>query len=109
MAKPIEWTTAQDHKIRAMRGADHSWDAIASALGVCRWTTIVRGRSIGAVAPARVCDDDCDPEREALPAGSGVTWGAINPPGSSLHGSPYPLPTYDQPSRRERVATRAAA
>lgn len=51
MPKRIEWTEVQDLKIRRMRAESASWDSIAEAVGVTRWTAIERGRRLGARLP----------------------------------------------------------
>lgn len=92
MPKRIEWTEVQDLKIRRMRAESESWDAIAIAIGVTRWTAIERGRRLGARLPPpdhEPCGED--PERPALPSGHPETWGAIIR-GTFLEGTPYPIP-----------------
>ena len=92
MPKRIEWTEAQDLKIKRMRAESAAWDAIAEAIGVTRWTAIERGRRVGARLPPPDHEPPPeDPERPALPAGHRDTWGAIIA-GTSLEGMPYPIP-----------------
>ncbi len=92
MPKKIEWTAAQDARIRRMRAASASWDNIAVAVGVTRWTVIERGRRLGARLPPPDFElRSEDPERPALPPGHPETWGIINR-GMSLEGMPYPIP-----------------
>src|SRR3954467_14782429 len=68
MPKKIEWTEAQDLKIKRMRAENASWDCIATAIGVTRWTVIERGRRLGArLPPADFVPIAEDPERPALP------------------------------------------
>jgi hypothetical protein len=88
----IEWTDVQDTKIRRLRAERASWDCIAIAVGVTRWTVIERGRRLGARLPPPDFDPAPeDPERLALPPGHKDTWGIIIE-GTSLEGMPYPVP-----------------
>jgi hypothetical protein len=88
----IEWTEVQDTKIKRMRAECASWDTIAIAIGVTRWTVIERGRRLGArLPPPDFVPPADDPERPALPPGHRETWDAINR-GLSLEGMPYPIP-----------------
>ena len=92
MPKRIEWTEVQDTKIKRMRAENASWDCIAAAVGVTRWTAIERGRRIGArLPPPGHIPPPEDPERPPLPAGHTETWGAITR-GTMLESLPYPLP-----------------
>jgi hypothetical protein len=92
MPKKIEWTAAQDLKIKRMRAESASWDNIAVAVGVTRWTVIERGRRLGARLPPPDFEPRLeDPDRPALPPGHPETWGIINK-GMSLEGMPYPIP-----------------
>ena len=92
MPKRIEWTDAQDTKIKRMRAENASWDCIATAVGVTRWTAIERGRRIGArPPPPDFIPPPEDPERPPLHAGHAETWGAIIR-GTTLADMPYPLP-----------------
>lgn len=92
MPKRIDWTAAQDSKIRRMRAESASWDSIAVAVGVTRWTVIERGRRLGArLPPADLEPRSEDPDRPALPPGHPETWGTMNK-GLSLEGIPYPVP-----------------
>ena len=92
MPRKIEWSEAQDATIRRMRAENASWDSIAAAVGVTRWTVIERGRRLG----ARLSHPEEDPvsddlERPTLLPGHPDTWGAIIK-GTSLEGMPYPIP-----------------
>jgi hypothetical protein len=88
----IEWTDVQDMKIRRMRAESASWDTIAIAVGVTRWTVIERGRRLGArLPPPDFQPPPDDPERPALPPGHPETWGIIIKE-TSLDGMPYPIP-----------------
>ena len=92
MPKKIEWTAAQDSKIKRMRAESASWDNISAAIGVTRWTVIERGRRIGArLPPPDFQPRPEDPDRPALPPGHQETWGVINK-GLSLEGMAYPMP-----------------
>jgi hypothetical protein len=90
--KRIEWTEVQDTKIKRMRAESASWDSIAEAVGVTRWTVIERGRRLGARLPPpdfAPCPED--PDRPTLPPGHPETWDVIIS-GTSLDGMPYPIP-----------------
>ncbi len=92
MPKRIEWTEVQDTNIKRMRAESASWDGIAAAIGVTRWTVIERGRRLGARLPPPDFDPPADdPERLALPPGHQETWDVIIK-GTSLEGMPYPIP-----------------
>lgn len=92
MPRKIEWTLVQDVQIRRMRAECASWDAIAAAIGLTRWTVIERGRRIGARLPPPDFEPPAeDPERPALPAGHRETWDVIIR-GTCLEGMPYPIP-----------------
>ena len=70
MPKKIIWTDVQDTQIKRLRAEGASWDTIAAAMGVTRWTVIERGRRIGArLPPADFIPDPMDPNRAPLPAG----------------------------------------
>lgn len=92
LPKRIEWTAVQDMKIKRMRAESASWDSIALAVGVTRWTVIERGRRLGARLPPPDFEPPSeDPERPPLPPGHRETWGAIVK-GMCLEGMPYPTP-----------------
>lgn len=97
--KKHDWTLWQDATIRTMRADGNGWDAIAIAVGVCRWTTAQRGRELGCAHvkpphPFQVPDTPNDPPPrdnrfwEALPPGHPDTWGVIVR-GSVLDGVEY--------------------
>lgn len=91
MPKKIIWTDVQDTQIKRLRAEGASWDTIAAAMGVTRWTVIERGRRIGArLPPADFIPDPTDPNRAPLPAGDRLTWGAITD-GTVLAGFAYPI------------------
>jgi hypothetical protein len=90
--KRIEWTEVQDSKIKRMRAESASWDTIAVAVGVTRWTVIERGRRLGARLPPPDFEPPSeDPERPALAPGHKETWDVIIK-GMSLEGMIYPIP-----------------
>jgi hypothetical protein len=90
--KRIEWTQVQDMKIKRMRAENASWDSIATAIGLTRWTVIERGRRLGArLPPPDFVPAPEDPERPTLPSGHAATWGIIIK-GTSMEGTPYPIP-----------------
>src|ERR1700730_1486062 len=79
MPRKIVWTDGQDTQIRRLRTEGASWDIIALALGLARWTVIEHARSIGVERPpanAVAILDESD--RQPLPAGHTETWDAIN-------------------------------
>ena len=77
----IEWSADQDRIIRDMRRAGSTWESISLAIGVCRFTTIERGRKIGAKGPPeverRIGWRRADEGPEPLRAGHPVSWGVI--------------------------------
>ena len=79
MPRKTVWTEGQDTQIRRLRTEGASWDVIALALSLARWTVIERARAIGAekLPPNAVTVLD-EADREPLPAGHSETWGAIN-------------------------------
>lgn len=92
MPKKITWTEVQDTKIKRMRAENASWDIIATAVGVTRWTVIERGRRLGArLPPPDFVPPPEDPDRPCLSSGHADTWGAIIR-GTSLEGMSYPIP-----------------
>jgi hypothetical protein len=92
MPRKIVWTEGQDSQIRRLRTEGASWDVIALALGLARWTVIERARSIGAERrpPNAVAVLD-ESARDPLPAGHVDSWGAINR-GTSLEQVPFRPP-----------------
>ena len=94
MPKKLYWTAAQDLTIRRMRIEGATWDTIAAALGVSRYTVIEHGRRIGALRPPQLLGPPPeDPRREPLPAGHPRAWAVITD-GTLLEGTPYPLPCF---------------
>ena len=79
MPRKTIWTDGQDMQIRRLRTEGASWDVIALALGLARWTVIERGRVLGASRPpAHVAAASVDLERPPLFAGHSDSWDAIN-------------------------------
>ena len=94
MPMKLIWTDAQDTQIRRLRMEGASWDMIATILGLARWTTIERGRHIGARPPPReFVSPPEDPARDPLPAGHPRTWNVLTV-GTVLENTPYPLPVF---------------
>lgn len=92
MPRKTVWTEGQDTQIRRLRTEGATWDVIALALGLARWTVIERARAIGAERPPANAVTDLDESaREPLPAGHAETWGAINR-GTSLQDVPFQPP-----------------
>ena len=92
MPRKTVWTEGQDTQIRRLRTEGASWDVIALALGLARWTVIERARAIGAERPpANAVAALDESNREPLPAGHAETWGAINR-GTSLANEPFQTP-----------------
>jgi hypothetical protein len=88
----LAWTPCADTEIRRLRAHGASWDRIAASLGVSRWSAIERGRAIGAPPPPpRPPAAASAAEREPLPPGHPVSWGAITA-GTQAAGTPYPWP-----------------
>ena len=79
MPRKTVWTDGQDTQIRRLRTEGASWDVIALALGLARWTVIERGRLIGVERrPANAIAAPDESGRMPLPAGHADSWGAIN-------------------------------
>jgi hypothetical protein len=92
MPRKTVWTEGQDTQIRRLRTEGATWDIIALALGLTRWTVIERARSIGAERrPPNAVTVVDESDREPLPAGHAESWGAINR-GTGLEGVPFPTP-----------------
>jgi len=92
MPEKLVWTDQRDARLKRMRVQCAAWDAIAAALGISRNAAIERGRRIGArLPPPEHVPEPEDTERPPFPPGHRVTWGAIVA-GTSLAGTPYPLP-----------------
>lgn len=92
------WTEANDLKLRRLRAEGNTWDAIAEALGVSRWTAIERGRKLGARRPPPEFKPRPNLARDPLPAGHRESWGLLNA-GTSLAGAAYPVQALDRASR----------
>lgn len=79
-------------QIRRLRTEGASWDVIAVALGLARWTVIERARSIGAERrPANAVAVLDEADRDPLAAGHAASWGAINR-GTALEDVPFQTP-----------------
>lgn len=92
MLRKTVWTDGQDTQIRRLRTEGASWDVVALALGLARWTVIERARAIGAEPPPENAVAFLDEsEREPLPAGHAESWGAINR-GTSLENVAFRTP-----------------
>ena len=92
MPRKTVWTDGQDTQIRRLRTEGASWDVIALALSLARWTVIERARAIGAerLPPNAVTVLD-ESDREPLPAGHAESWSAINR-GTGLEDVPFQTP-----------------
>ncbi len=92
MPRKLVWTEGQDAQIRRLRTEGATWDLIALALGLARWTVMERARTIGAERPpanaVAILDESA---REPLAAGHADTWGAINR-GTSLQDVTFRTP-----------------
>ena len=92
MPRKTVWTEGQDSQIRRLRTEGASWDVIALALGLARWTVIEHARLIGVERPpanaVAVLDES---DRPPLPAGHADSWGAINR-GTGLDGVAFRTP-----------------
>jgi len=94
MPQKLIWTPAQDATIKRLRAEGATWDTVAAALSVSRFTIIERGRRIGARRPPpEFKPPPDDPARPPLPAGHPQTWHALTH-GTVLEGSTYPLPVF---------------
>jgi hypothetical protein len=92
MPRKTVWTDGQDAQIRRLRTEGASWDVIALALGLARWTVIERARAIGAEQrPSHAVAILDESGREPLPAGHAESWGAINR-GTSLQDVKFRTP-----------------
>jgi len=92
MPRKTVWTDGQDAQIRRLRTEGASWDVVALALGLARWTVIERARAIGAERPPANAVAFLDESgREPLPAGHAESWGAINR-GTGLENVPFQPP-----------------
>jgi hypothetical protein len=92
MPRKTIWTEGQDSQIRRLRTEGASWDVIALALGLARWTVIERARHLGVERPpthAAAIQDEAD--RAPIPAGHAETWDAINR-GTALEGARFRAP-----------------
>jgi hypothetical protein len=95
MPHKLTRTPAQDARIKRLRAEGETWDAIASALLVSRFTAIDRGRRIGATRPPRTFQPPPeDPARAPLPPGHPRSWRPLTA-GTVLQDVAYPLPVFD--------------
>jgi hypothetical protein len=94
MPQKIHWTPAQDANIKRLRAEGATWDFIAAAMGVSRFTIIERGRRIGARRPPpEFKPPPEDRARPPLPAGHPRSWHILIE-GTVLEGTEYPLPVF---------------
>ena len=99
MPYKIDWTPTQDTLIRRLRAGGATWDAIAAALSVSRFTIIERGRRIGACRPPpEIKPPPEDPDRPPLPPGHPNCWGPLTE-GTVLRAVPIPA-RYSSAMRR---------
>ena len=91
MPRKLIWTEGQDTQIRRLRTEGASWDLIAIALGLARWTVIERAQDRRAPSPVNAVPVLDEADREPLPAGHVESWGAINR-GTSLEDVPFQTP-----------------
>lgn len=91
--KRLAWTPEMDDLIRTMRAKRASWEQVAKALGVSRWSAVRRGEDVLKVVtpPAPTARPPTEREQAAedghyiLPVGHPISWGAIA-------NGPYPWP-----------------
>ena len=94
MPTRFHWTEAQDIQIKRLRAEGATWESIAAALGLTRWSVIERGRRIGARRPPRESAQlREDAARDPLPPGHPRSWGVLTA-GTVLENTPYPLPVF---------------
>jgi hypothetical protein len=94
MRRLFDWTPEDDAKLCALRREGLSWDAIAARIGATRWSTIERGRKLGAKRPVPVYEPPEDARmRGPLPAGHPASWEALTRD-TLLDGAPYPYPVF---------------
>ena len=95
MRAHVQWTPELDARLRGLREAGVTWDAIAEALGLGRNTVLERGRKIGArrlrPRPMAVVEEARD--RPARQAGHPLTWSLLTA-GTVLEGEAYPYPVF---------------
>ena len=93
MAERFVWDAARDRRLRALRWEGTTWEEIAQAMDIGRYTVLERGRRLGARRrqPPRVEVEAAD--RPCRPAGHPVTWGLLVT-GTVLEGSAYPYPVF---------------
>jgi hypothetical protein len=91
MPKELLWTSGQDTQIRRLRSEGASWEAIAVALSLARWSVMERARALGAADPSASATPGLS-EREPLAAGHTTSWDAITR-GTSLECVPFRTPS----------------
>ena len=92
MPRKLIWTDVQDTRIKRLRSQGLTWDGIADAMGVTRWTVIERGRRIGArLPPPDFVPEPEDPDRAPMLPGDPRSWNPLTV-GTCLAGVPYPNP-----------------
>lgn len=93
MANKLVWTGLRDGILRTLREQGMSWECVAAAMGISRWTAIGRAKALGLHAPLPRPPRPPVPERgEApLPAGHPIAW-AVLTAGTLLAGTAYPFP-----------------
>ncbi len=94
MRTRVGWNAALDERLRALRAAGLTWDAVALEMAMGRNTVLERGRRIGArklPPPAPAVVEAAD--RPARPPGHPASWGRITA-GTVLDGEPYPFPVF---------------
>ena len=94
MPQPLVWTDSRDQTLHSLRAAGASWDRIAQAFGISRWSAIERARAIGAHIPlprAEPAAPATGSERLPLPAGNPLAWEILTT-GTLLDTTLYPFP-----------------
>ena len=92
MPRKAVWTDGQNSQILRLRTEGASWDTIALALGLARWTVIEHARAIGAESmPANANASLDESGRDPMQAGDPASWDAINR-GTGLENAPFRLP-----------------
>lgn len=89
MPAKLEWTDAQNTRLRQTRAEGAARDAIAAAFGVAISTVREQGNRIGArPPPPDFIPPAANPNRDPLPAGDPDTWSLLTA-GTLLEGAPY--------------------
>jgi hypothetical protein len=87
------WDEAADRKLRDLRWAGTTWDAIAAEMGLGRWVVLERGRKLGVRRRPREFTVQETADCPCRPAGHPDTWGLLVKD-TVLEGSPYPFPVF---------------